>query len=199
MLGCGLAGCSAEVDGESSVDAPVADDVIDFADPASTTQALEEDVEVPDVEVLDAEVAEVEVVESAAASGCSRINFSVYPGSATSKLRYGRATFGFDSCYSTAPSSWLGFVVSFSENNTGRLLGFDITGVRINATTTTGSYRIWTGVINAKTCARPLGFPCQSYSMTAKFSFAKNTRTRTVDHAIGTRTAPIGMSLFLTP
>lgn len=134
-----------------------------------------------------------------AAAACSSRTFSVFPGSASSNLRYGQVSYRFEACTTTPPSSWSGSVVTIITNNTGKRLGFSISAASITTTSTTGSIRSYLGSITGKSCALPLNWPCKDIPFTVRFTVSYNSRTGSIDYHMGTRTAPIQWVLYTTP
>ncbi|WP_162795038.1 hypothetical protein [Nonomuraea lactucae] len=134
----------------------------------------------------------------ASAAACTYPTFSVYPGSATSALRYGQVDFHFSACGEQPPSGWSASVTKATVNSTGKNLGFFIDGTSIPTDSTGSNYRYYTGRIYASTCTPRVGWPCsRSYSFSVEFQVTTD-RFGNPQVYMGTRSAPIGMALFTT-
>ncbi|MEV4570317.1 hypothetical protein AB0K12_41755 [Nonomuraea sp. NPDC049419] len=136
---------------------------------------------------------------AAGAMACTSPTFSVYPGSGSSKLRYGQVDFHFYACSDQSPSSWSATVSKATVNSTGKNLGFFLDSTSITTDSTGSYYRYYTGHIYASTCTPRVGWPCsRSYSFSVQFQVTTD-RFGNPQVYMGSRSAPVGMSLFTTP
>jgi hypothetical protein len=141
----------------------------------------------------------VPATAGAEAPSCSNPTFSVYPGSATGRMRYGRADFHFDGCNNQQPQDWKASVTASKTNSTGKNLGFFIDGTSIKTVHVGDGYAEFEGNISGATCTPRVGWPCsRSYDFKVKFRMEPN-RSGTPYVTMGDRSAPIGMALFDTP
>jgi len=136
------------------------------------------------------------------APNCIHPTFSVYPGSASSNLRYGEVRFRIDACSNVAPADWGTSVTSMSTTGPGATLGFGFTSATISTTGSGYGYADYEAVINFEVCPFrvPICTPGESPFKARYHGYVDIEAGTNAPHVFfSSGEAPFTYDLFLTP